>query len=542
MDGIDAQCSLCFSLEQMADLAPFYFCVDRKFAIVQMGRELQQLYPDLSQERSLWSLFDIEESDAFVFDSALSHTPQWCTVQCIGRDVRLQGMVVQECQQDVLVFVGSPVDLPHKDVRENADQEITHRVADTGNPHLQADTLLSLSRIFSRRDSIDSTALRVMETLGALPERAAGAFWIVQDEEQVLSCVATWHKSLQKTGGLTQALTNERIPISIMEVQAESNGENSGCIGVDAIANTFAHGTLAIHYGIQSICVVPVYSDGQAIGMYEFFHSGILSDGENGMEMMMEAGRQMGAWIAGVRMEQELRAALEHERETNALKTRFMSVMSHDFRTPLTAILSSADLMEYLSDKLSAEQRGEYIGFIRESVERMTTLLDHIRFIRKVEERQIIFYPALFDVSLFCDRLLQTMQESDGGQHVLQCEFRGNEENVRADSQLLWEMCTHLLSNALKYSPAGAEVLIRITHTEKMLEIEIKDAGIGIPKEEQKGLFTPFFRATNVGSVSGVGLGLFIVKHAVELHKGVIHVVSEQGEGTAFTVRLPLEY
>lgn len=540
MDGIDAQSSLCFSLEQMADLTPFYFCVNREFAIVQMGRGLQQLYPDVLQGIPMRSLFEADASDSFVFDSTSSRTPQVCTVQCVGHGLRLQGTVVQEHQQDLLVFIGAPVEWLHGDDSGTHSQETTHTA--TGSLHQQVETLLSLFRIFGITDNIDDIALRVMETLGVLSGWMAGAFWLVRDGEQAFSCVATWHKNLQKTGGLAQALTSESIPMTTMEVRVAIDTGRVGCIGLDTMESAFAHGKLAVHYGVQSICVVPIYSKGQAIGMYEFFHSDALPHAESGMEVMMEAGRQTGVWITSVRAERELRTALEHEREINALKTRFMSMMSHDFRTPLTAILSSADLMEYLSDKLSAEQRGEYLGFIREAVVRMTTLLDHIRFIRKAEERQIVFSPTVFNISQFCDKLLQTMREQDGGQHVLRCVVQGSEENVRADSKLLWEICTHLLSNALKYSPAGAEVSVRVTNAGKVLEIEVEDAGIGIPKGEQKELFTPFFRATNVGIISGVGLGLFIVKHAVELHKGVIHVISEQGEGAAFTVFLPLEY
>lgn len=398
----------------------------------------------------------------------------------------------------------------------------------------------ALARILYQTDALDIAATGIMEVVSPLLGAEAGVFWLLHNSGEKFDCAAIWHTGGQRAHTIATEFVGSTLPLRAGAVEMAMEIGTPRCIGEEAIAALHIGNDITTQYGVEELCLVPVSFAEHRVGMFEFFCTTPIADAEQWTETIQEVAQQVAMWFVRIRREQGMRATLEREQKNNALKKQFMSVLCHDFRTPFTAILSSVDLLEYLSDTLSAEQRNEYFGFIRESVERMTALLDYVRLIRKIDEQQIIFRPTSVNVSLFCDKLVQEMQSGDSGQGELQCIVQGNGEEIQVDEQLLWTMCTHLLSNAFKYSPAGANVVWCVTYTDTELEIEVRDTGIGIPQEEQGKLFTPFFRAANVGTVSGVGLGLFIVRHAVELHGGVIHVVSNQGEGTVFTIRLPL--
>lgn len=239
------------------------------------------------------------------------------------------------------------------------------------------------------------------------------------------------------------------------------------------------------------------------------------------------------------RAEEDIQLTLKRERELNELKSRFITTISHEFRTPLTAILSSAEILEHLSATLSAEQRIEHLVAVQDAVTRMTELLDDVLFIGRAETHAIPFRSMPIALPLFFENLLREIRASDQDRHFIVFQQEGECEEVKLDEKLLWQICSNILSNALKYSPAGTEVLFRIICSEKELQIVVSDKGIGIPEKEQTHLFDTFFRATNVGTISGTGLGLSIAKHAVDLFNGRIDVHSVSGEGTTFTVVLP---
>lgn len=240
------------------------------------------------------------------------------------------------------------------------------------------------------------------------------------------------------------------------------------------------------------------------------------------------------------RAEEDVRSALKRERELNELKSRFITTISHEFRTPLTAILSSADILEYLDSTLSAEQRNGHLTAIQEAVARMTELLDDVLFIGRAETFRIPIRPVPVTLPLFLDHVLREVCAGDGEQHNVVVEQVGECRDVLFDEKLLWQICSNLLSNALKYSDAGTEIKLQVRCSADTLQLIVTDMGIGIPENEQPRLFDTFFRATNVGSVSGTGLGLAIVKHAVDLLGGRINVQSEYGRGSTFTVWLPV--
>ncbi len=241
---------------------------------------------------------------------------------------------------------------------------------------------------------------------------------------------------------------------------------------------------------------------------------------------------------------EEVSRALERERELNELKTRFVSMVSHEFRTPLTAILSSAELLEHYSFRWPEEKKLTHLQRIRDTVQRMMKLLDDVLVVSRSEAGRLAFKPQPLDLIPFCRDLVEEFQLEMGAQHRLILDLTGlkDPESLPAvmDEQLLHHILRNLLSNAIKYSPAGSEVRLALWRQGERVVFEVEDHGIGIPAADQARLFEPFHRAGNVGSTPGTGLGLHIVKRAVDLHGGAIAVQSEVDKGTVVTVELPI--
>jgi PAS domain S-box-containing protein len=240
------------------------------------------------------------------------------------------------------------------------------------------------------------------------------------------------------------------------------------------------------------------------------------------------------------RSEQDIRNALIKEKQLNELKSRFISMTSHEFRTPLATILSSAELLEHYSHKWNEDKKHHHLHRIQTSVEHMTRLLNDVLLLGKAEAGQLKFNPAQLNLSEFCQEMVEEMQLNASDRRIF---FRIHGQSLittHMDEKLLRHILTNLLSNAIKYSPENEPIYFDLIYQQQTAIFRIKDQGIGIPKEEQHQLFNSFHRASNVGSISGTGLGLAIVKKAVDLHSGEIQLESEIGIGTTFTVILPL--
>jgi PAS domain S-box-containing protein len=245
--------------------------------------------------------------------------------------------------------------------------------------------------------------------------------------------------------------------------------------------------------------------------------------------------------------EAEIRKALEKEKELSELRASFVSIVSHEFRTPLTTIQSSAELLERYSDRLSEEKKHNHFIRIQSAVRRMTQLLDDVLTIGKAEAGKLQFDPKLMDLVAFCGEIVESMQSfgtyqhtNASYQHTLTFATHGDCTNVQMDENLLEHILTNLLSNAIKYSPNGGTVQFDLICNQSSAVFRIQDSGIGIPIEDLETLFDSFGRASNVGTIQGTGLGLAIVKRCVDLHGGNIAIESTLGVGTTFTVTLPL--
>ncbi|MEO8384078.1 MAG: PAS domain S-box protein [Betaproteobacteria bacterium] len=241
--------------------------------------------------------------------------------------------------------------------------------------------------------------------------------------------------------------------------------------------------------------------------------------------------------------EEDIRVSLEKQRELNQLKSRFVAMTSHEFRTPLATILSSAELLKYYSDKMPAEERVELIDSIEAAVRRMTKMLDDVLLIGKVEAEKLEFNPKPVMLDVFCrairDEALSAAAALPGSIAELELNMTDCNAEVVIDEKLMRHILGNLLSNAVKYSPNGGRVHFDITCRSNEMIFSVADSGIGLSKEDLPRLFETFYRASNVGNISGTGLGLAIVKHSVAKHGGEISVASELDAGTRFVVTIP---
>lgn len=257
----------------------------------------------------------------------------------------------------------------------------------------------------------------------------------------------------------------------------------------------------------------------------------------------LELRRNVKALAEAVRqrdeVEVELRKALEKEKELNELKSRFVSMTSHEFRTPLCTILSSSELLERFSDNWSVEKKNRHLERIKSAVQQMNHLLNDILTMGQAEAGKIELNLAPTNLEKFCQDLVEEMQFSIDNQHIINFVSHLTENECDVDDQVLRQILSNLLLNSIKYSPPGAHINFHVSQENGQAIFWIKDNGIGIPPEEQIHLFESFYRAKNVGNIKGTGLGLAIVKKCVDLHGGKIMVSSDLESGTIFRVELP---
>ena len=234
----------------------------------------------------------------------------------------------------------------------------------------------------------------------------------------------------------------------------------------------------------------------------------------------------------------ELTQSLEREKELNEMKSRFVSMASHEFRTPLGAILSSLALVDNYSVEGHEEKRKKHIERIKSSVKNLTTILNDFLLLDKAEQGKIELYKETFDLYDFAGDIIEEVNGMlKQGQQIILSHTGGKE--VIQDKKILRNIFLNLLSNAIKYSHEHKKIHFSIEITHNFALVKVKDEGIGIPKEEQQNLFGKFYRARNVTNIQGTGLGLNIVQKYVELLDGTIEFISEQGKGTVFTVKFP---
>jgi PAS domain S-box-containing protein len=240
------------------------------------------------------------------------------------------------------------------------------------------------------------------------------------------------------------------------------------------------------------------------------------------------------------KIQEELANALKAAQELNELKSRFVSMASHEFRTPLSAILSSAILIGKQNEPGKEERRQKHVARIRLHVKQLVVILNDFLSLSKLEEGRIQAKPQKFELIQFCKKLVDEMESTKKEGQTIQLKHTAVEITVFLDPKLLSHILTNLMSNALKYSDEGQEIVLQLKQDMEMVVFKVTDKGIGIPEQEQINLFDRFFRATNATNIEGTGLGLNIVKQYAELMQGSVSFISKTDTGSTFTLQLPI--
>lgn len=231
---------------------------------------------------------------------------------------------------------------------------------------------------------------------------------------------------------------------------------------------------------------------------------------------------------------EQISISLENEKELNRLKSRFLSMASHEFRTPLSAVLLSASLIDKYAQPFNSADVNKHVGKIKSSVAGLTFILNNFLQLEKLESGKVATAFTDFNLKELGEEITEEMQLLVKGAQIITYEHRGSESEINLDKNLLKNSIVNLITNAVKYSRENAKIEFATEINNDTCTIMVKDNGIGIPKEDQKYLFDAFFRAHNTGSIPGTGLGLNIVARHVSLMEGKITFNSTVNKGTLF--------
>jgi two-component system sensor kinase FixL len=244
-----------------------------------------------------------------------------------------------------------------------------------------------------------------------------------------------------------------------------------------------------------------------------------------------------------IKLVNELKSAKEHvsalfekEKELNQLKTRFVSMASHEFRTPLSSIQLSASLIDKYTSKNDVSSVEKHTNKIKNAINNLTTILNDFLSLEKLEAGKVYANPTWFDMISFAEEIAEEMQLISKQNQLIVYEHKGTTAQVFLDQNLLKNCIINLISNAIKYSGENTMIQFNSCVNGRKLIIDVKDNGIGIPEVDQQSLFEPFFRAHNTGDITGTGLGLNIVKRYVSLMNGTVSCQSSQNIGTTFSL------
>jgi len=242
------------------------------------------------------------------------------------------------------------------------------------------------------------------------------------------------------------------------------------------------------------------------------------------------------------RTDEAIQRALQNERKLNEMRSNFFSMTSHQFRTPLSTILLSAELLQKYGQRWDEQKRSEHLGRIEDAAKRLNSMLEDILVIGRAESGRYICTPRNFDLIAVCDQVIREMSTNDQNEHTLVFQHEMTSLPVYQDIEVMRRVVDNLLSNAIKYSPKNSSVIVNLKVENSYVLLEVSDEGIGIPERDIKYLFQPFQRGSNASDYPGTGIGLTIIQKSVELMNGSISLKSKEGQGTTFMVRFSIRY
>jgi PAS domain S-box-containing protein len=240
-----------------------------------------------------------------------------------------------------------------------------------------------------------------------------------------------------------------------------------------------------------------------------------------------------------IEAEKEIKDAYQKQKQLAMMRSQFISMISHEFRTPLTTIMLSNDLLKRYGDLWDVKERNKHFQRIQDTILKMTQLMENVLIIGRMDSGQFVVNTEPLDIEAFCRSLANNIEFNTGGKYKIEIKINLALSIYNIDENLLALMLSNLLTNAVKYSSPKTNIIFEVSETDNDLLFNIIDFGIGIPDIEIDDLFNSFYRGSNVGSIAGYGLGLAIVKNCIDNYKGKITVKSKVNEGTEFNVVIP---
>jgi PAS domain S-box-containing protein len=273
---------------------------------------------------------------------------------------------------------------------------------------------------------------------------------------------------------------------------------------------------------------------------------------KSGMEIPVETRVVIGKWdgkdvLFGIsrditerkKYEEVLRQGIEKEKELNQLKSKFISVASHEFRTPLATIMATSETLLSYRDRMTQPQQDERLIKIKEQVSNLNKIIDEMLHLSKLQTKEKELKPEMFDIAALTREIMDESKVYSSRKVEIELITSSPIIEVMLDKMSIRGIISNLVSNSVKYSNPGTTIVISLKEENMNVILKVQDEGMGIPENQLALLFTPFFRASNAGDIDGTGLGLSIVKESAERHGGEVSVKSKVGEGTQFTVRVP---
>jgi signal transduction histidine kinase len=258
-----------------------------------------------------------------------------------------------------------------------------------------------------------------------------------------------------------------------------------------------------------------------------------------GIALFRRQGRLASEFVDAAEVASRKERELAAEREVSELKTRFVTTVSHEFRTPLGITMSAVELLRHYEDRLPPEEKAQLFDDIHSATRNMAGLMEQVLVLGRVDAGKLAYRPAPLDIETLARKLADESLSATNRKCPIEWRAENDLSGAVADEALLRHILSNLLSNGVKYSPAGTSVRFTGKREGRDAVFKVQDRGIGIPEADLPHLFEAFHRGSNVGEIPGTGLGLVIIKRCADLHGGSIRVESKSGEGTTFTVRVP---
>jgi len=264
-----------------------------------------------------------------------------------------------------------------------------------------------------------------------------------------------------------------------------------------------------------------------------------LGEGKTIIGVGTDINDQVIASLELQRAKDEIAKALEKEIELNDLKSRFISMISHEYRTPLTVILNSTSIIEHYANKENLKEVDKFVNKIKISIKNLTNLLEEVLLINKADMNKLQVELSTFQLEAFCREIIDDVALTSLKTNPVSFTISPGLESIKSDKKLFGQIVTNLLTNAVKYSFDDNAIQLELCENDSEVEVKVTNEGIGIPEEDYANLFQEFHRGRNVGSISGIGLGMSIIMKCVKLLKENIKVESEVNRRTTITVSLP---